>query len=777
MRLVRRVPLVLTISAAAGSEALLRLERAGWILAYAALLIQIPLDHSSYHMFHATAADAQVGRKKRHRNSLTGAEAASLPVAVAQEWATDRRAALRGPPTQPGAYTSLAGAAAPPARPTRLVRGAALLAIVGGDAVQRDAVISVLGLDRNAQNVQNEHECTFGPGFVICNSDKVVTGLNLAAGRVPATGTSLSPSVGDLTALQFLDVTANALETLPSALGRLEQLKILKAGNNSLTKLPPLFIPSPLRQLHIDHNRLTTLLNLAELVPAAQPPPHEYQFPKLSILNACCNLITSTAGLKDVGTLSTLDVHDNVIHGPVPAHWDRIHTLSLTGNCWSCPLPEWEWDDHEITQCGQCTRLPPATLTPPPKTDATTPTTLPDSPTASSSLTQSATLPLTPMVTPVATPLVTPRATPRATPLATPLVTPDVTLPPTLLPPTPTPMPRPVAPASPSAPAPSVMFRPQPVTPLPPILPVYVTVPSLTPDSKLPRPPQPPQPPVKQCECNDLPHLPNGKTSCTEWTAMDRRSSAVCGDLCFFECDAGWESSATYSAPARAKCMPDGVLQYYFLDETDSTDAASPSRPLPCSQRSGGQTSQGLSSSAVIVVVVLASLCALILILACLLIACRWCFQALYQSKDLFPNSHSRELVHTDQWRNNISHKELQQMRVSDPAQKGKVPGKKGKGVKRWQPHDEYQGLAMDPQSANRNSLLSDITAQSWPEPGMIGQEYVPLDEDGESELGEWPGKRVQFDKQKHVQKYVATGRRPSNHPSGYQHSSYVDVD
>jgi RHS repeat-associated protein len=124
---------------------------------------------------------------------------------------------------------------------------------------------------------------------------------------------SLPPSLGQLRALQYLDLRANQLTgSLPTTLGQLTQLRSLDVSGNKLTGVLPAELGNltQLQGFGADNNQLTGSL------PASFGNWHQ---------------------------MGWLSMHDNQLSGPIPASWGRMRALGglfLQNNRLSGGLPD-----------------------------------------------------------------------------------------------------------------------------------------------------------------------------------------------------------------------------------------------------------------------------------------------------------------------------------------------------------------------------------------------------------------------------------------------------
>jgi Leucine-rich repeat (LRR) protein len=159
--------------------------------------------------------------------------------------------------------------------------------------------------------------------------------------------------------LEHLNLSHNSLQTLPPDFTQLKTLKTLVLSYNNLTTLPCALFSLTLRQLHLDHNQITSLVNEANgnERPIQSPESSLYnnltyldiagnflnndtvtsvsRFTRLTFLNLAQNhLISFPDQLFFLTELRTLYLHENVI-ASVPINFaslSKLNTLTLYGN-------------------------------------------------------------------------------------------------------------------------------------------------------------------------------------------------------------------------------------------------------------------------------------------------------------------------------------------------------------------------------------------------------------------------------------------------------------
>lgn len=161
----------------------------------------------------------------------------------------------------------------------------------------------------------------------------------------------LTPSIGNLTELESLELQGNKLLSLPSELGTLTYLKVLNLSNNQLSDIPIAAICElPVTRLYLSKNRLSgTLFNNSDatmsrlqVLDVSVNSLHllasdALSLPALKELNIGFNRITSLPNISSWKNLSSLIAEDNKIT-ELPEGFielDQLRSVDFTGNDFS----------------------------------------------------------------------------------------------------------------------------------------------------------------------------------------------------------------------------------------------------------------------------------------------------------------------------------------------------------------------------------------------------------------------------------------------------------
>ncbi|WOL10073.1 hypothetical protein Cni_G18827 [Canna indica] len=155
---------------------------------------------------------------------------------------------------------------------------------------------------------------------VTCNNSRGrVTTLDLSG--LGLTG-SVSPSIGNLSQLQFLFLQKNQLSgELPRQLGALLHLQVLNASSNLIGgAIPP----------HISNCLNLTALDLSSNKLSGRIPAELGSLSKLKLLDLGKNFLTGTIPdtIGNLSSLSTLDLATNFLNGEIPSDLGRLHKIS-----------------------------------------------------------------------------------------------------------------------------------------------------------------------------------------------------------------------------------------------------------------------------------------------------------------------------------------------------------------------------------------------------------------------------------------------------------------
>ena len=136
----------------------------------------------------------------------------------------------------------------------------------------------------------------------------------------------LTSRLSNLKKLEILDVSNNAITTLPPNSDEISKLRILNVAGNKLSSLPfELLVSLPLIEIDAARNRLA-----GTLFPACVPG-----LPVLKNLDVASNALTSIieSGAIDLPSLQSLNVTENrLLQFPDVLRWTELLTLTMTGN-------------------------------------------------------------------------------------------------------------------------------------------------------------------------------------------------------------------------------------------------------------------------------------------------------------------------------------------------------------------------------------------------------------------------------------------------------------
>ncbi|KAL9076167.1 MAG: hypothetical protein Q9161_001214 [Pseudevernia consocians] len=136
----------------------------------------------------------------------------------------------------------------------------------------------------------------------------------------------LTPQLSNLSKLETLDVSNNAITTLPPNSDEISKLRVLNVAGNRLSSLPfELLVFLPLVEIDAARNRLVGALF----------PSCVSGLPSLKSLDVANNALTSIveSGAIDLPSLQSLDVTENrLIQLPDMLGWTELLTLMTAGN-------------------------------------------------------------------------------------------------------------------------------------------------------------------------------------------------------------------------------------------------------------------------------------------------------------------------------------------------------------------------------------------------------------------------------------------------------------
>ena len=136
----------------------------------------------------------------------------------------------------------------------------------------------------------------------------------------------LTPQLANLDNLEILDVSDNAITTLPPNTDEISKLRVLNITANKLSSLPfELLVSLPLIEIYAARNRLG-----GALFPTCVPALLD-----LKILDVANNTLTSIveSGAIRLPSLQSLDVHENrLTQVPEMLGWTELLTLVMAGN-------------------------------------------------------------------------------------------------------------------------------------------------------------------------------------------------------------------------------------------------------------------------------------------------------------------------------------------------------------------------------------------------------------------------------------------------------------
>lgn len=147
--------------------------------------------------------------------------------------------------------------------------------------------------------------------------------LRLAANTLDG---MLTPQISNLKKLETLDVSNNAITTLPPNSDEISNLRVLNVSGNKLSSLPfELLVSLPLIEIDAARNRLG-----GALFPACVPG-----LPALKVLDVANNALTSIieSGVIELPSLQSLNVAENrIMILPEMLGWTELLTLATAGN-------------------------------------------------------------------------------------------------------------------------------------------------------------------------------------------------------------------------------------------------------------------------------------------------------------------------------------------------------------------------------------------------------------------------------------------------------------
>ncbi|KAG5569523.1 hypothetical protein H5410_059289 [Solanum commersonii] len=187
--------------------------------------------------------------------------------------------------------------------------------------------------------------------------ESLVLSSNSLSGPLPANKASI------LQKLTELDLSNNSLNgTIPSWVFNLPSVDSLWLQNNQFSGLPDEIKTNPtLKYLHLSNNQLSgslhqSLANLTNLSTLDLSTNNitgdagtNITFPRLQVLQlSCCELKDFPYFLRNVKTLSVLDMSKNKIRGQIPnwfsgMRWDSLESLNLSHNSLTGHLPPFHY--------------------------------------------------------------------------------------------------------------------------------------------------------------------------------------------------------------------------------------------------------------------------------------------------------------------------------------------------------------------------------------------------------------------------------------------------
>ncbi|TGZ82333.1 L domain-like protein [Ascodesmis nigricans] len=173
-----------------------------------------------------------------------------------------------------------------------------------------------------------------------------LTDLKLAKNNLSG---PLPSSIGELGALESLELQENQITTLPASLGSLPRLRLLNASKNALSTIPvDALTRCPIQELDISGNKLTEPLFSATAtwdsiqsinasnnrLPAFSSSDSPIAFPELKQLFLSSNALTAIPSLAGAPELLILLVDQNRIEGLHDEVFTlhRLRTLDISGN-------------------------------------------------------------------------------------------------------------------------------------------------------------------------------------------------------------------------------------------------------------------------------------------------------------------------------------------------------------------------------------------------------------------------------------------------------------
>jgi Leucine-rich repeat (LRR) protein len=149
-----------------------------------------------------------------------------------------------------------------------------------------------------------------------------VQALHLEDNALPV----LSPEIGKLVTLSYLNVSYNQIQTLPNELTQLVNLKTLDASHNRLAALPARLSSLPLTSLNLNSNRFKdvppSVLNLPQLISLDLSNNNIRRVP-LALVDNLLELNTLLLGDNQITTLDNLPGLGNLV---------KLKVLGLQGN-------------------------------------------------------------------------------------------------------------------------------------------------------------------------------------------------------------------------------------------------------------------------------------------------------------------------------------------------------------------------------------------------------------------------------------------------------------
>ena len=226
---------------------------------------------------------------------------------------------------------------------------AAMLEVAVGQSTNNPDTVALLSFKRNlaqfsTQPLSNWLATDANPckwTGVVCNGSSSSTGrvTQLSLTNLGLTG-SISPSLGNLSHLQSLDLSYNQLTgAIPSELSKLQELTYLALESNSNLSgdLPlSLFNLTNLRYMYLNQNNFTGTI-----------PPQIAQLVHISELHLDTNSFTGIIpeAIGQLGaTLTMLNLYGNSLQGDIPgvaiSNLTKLQRLDLSGNSLTGTIPK-----------------------------------------------------------------------------------------------------------------------------------------------------------------------------------------------------------------------------------------------------------------------------------------------------------------------------------------------------------------------------------------------------------------------------------------------------